>query len=328
MGRQIKFNIGIIGCGLIGQRRAKHLGKKGVLIACADTNIKNANKIALKKNILIFTNWKKLIEIKELDIIFVSTYHNKLCNIVLESYKKGKHVFVEKPGAKNFIEIKRLIKIVKNKNIKIKVGFNHRYHQSIVKSKNIIKSGALGNLMYIRGRYGHGGRLGYENEWRAKKKIAGGGELLDQGSHLIDLSRMFLGNFNKVSGFINTYFWKMSVEDNAFLTLRTANDRVAFLHASWTEWKNLFSLEIFGTKGKLDISGKGGSYGLEQLIFYKMTKKMNKPKAQKWSFKDNDTSWKNEINDFYNDIIFNKEPSPNLKDAYETLKIINQVYKS
>ena len=328
MGRQINFKIGIIGCGLIGYKRSKSLGKKGKLIACADLNINKAKKVASNnKKIKIFSNWRKLIQLKEIDIIIISTFHNELSKILLESYKRKKHIFVEKPAAKNFSEIKKIFSKIKGHKIKVRVGYNHRYHPSVILSKKLIKSGAIGKLMYIRARYGHGGRLHYEKEWRAKKHISGGGELLDQGSHLIDLSRSILGEFSKVSGFIKNFFWKMSVEDNSFLILRTPDNKVAFLHASWTEWKNMFSFEIFGTKGKLNIYGKGGSYGTEQLTFYKMSKKMGKPKEKKWIFKNKDISWKLEMDEFYNDITYNRKPNVNLFDAYQTLKIIDNIYK-
>ena len=281
MGRQINFKIGIIGCGLIGTKRSQALGSKGKLIACADININRAKKIALNKNIKVFSDWRQLLDIKEIDIVMISTPHNQLSKILLQAYKKKKHILIEKPAAKNLKEITKVISKVKNNRIKIRVGFNHRYHPSIIKALEIIKLGIIGKPMYLRARYGHGGRLGYEKEWRAKPSVSGGGELIDQGSHLIDLSRLFLGEFNDVKGFINTYFYKMSVEDNAFLTLKTNSNKVAFLHVSWTEWKNIFSFEIFCSYGKLDISGMGGSYGKEQLILYKMSKKMGIPKKKK-----------------------------------------------
>ena len=328
MGRQINFKIGIIGCGFIGYKRSKSLGPKGKLVACADVNINRAKKIALNKKIKVFADWKKLLNIKEIDIVIIATPHNQLSNILLHAYKKKKHILVEKPGSKNLKEIIKIISKVRHSKIKIRVGFNHRYHPSIIKAQEIIASGTIGKPMYLRARYGHGGRLGYEKEWRAKPSISGGGELIDQGCHLIDLSRLFLGEFNKVKGFINTYFYKMPVEDNAFLTLKTNSNKVAFLHVSWTEWKNIFSFEIFCSFGKLDICGIGGSYGQEQLTLYKMSKKMGIPKQKKWKFKLKDVSWEKEINEFYDDIIYNRKPKSNLNDAYQTLKIINKIYRN
>ena len=328
MGRQVNFKIGIIGCGLIGKKRSQSLGLKGKLIACADPDIDRAKKIASSKEIKVFKDWKKLLEVKEIDIVIIATPHNQLFKIIIQAYKMKKHILVEKPGSKNLKEMIKIISKVKNNKIKIKVGFNHRYHPSIIKAKKIIKSGIIGKPMYLRARYGHGGRPRYEKEWRAKPSISGGGELIDQGSHLIDLSRLFLGEFSEVTGFIYTYFWKMSVEDNAFLTLKTNSNKIAFLHVSWTEWKNMFSFEIFCSHGKLDINGMGGSYGQEQLTLYKMSKKMGIPKQRKWRFKLKDISWKTEINDFYDDIIYNRKPKVNLNDAYQNLKIINKIYKN
>ena len=327
MGRQINFKIGLIGCGLIGYKRSKSLGSKGKLVACADININRARKIASNKKVRIFNDWRKLLDIKEIDIVIISTPHDQLSKILLQAHKKKKHILVEKPGSKNLNEISKIISKVKHSKIKIRVGFNHRYHPSIIKAQEIIESGVIGKPMYLRARYGHGGRLGYEKEWRAKPSISGGGELIDQGSHLIDLSRLFLGEFNKVKGFINTYFYKMSVEDNAFLTLKTNSNKVAFLHVSWTEWKNIFSFEIFCSLGKIDICGIGGSYGQEQLILYKMSKKMGIPKQKKWKFKLEDVSWRKEINEFYDDITYNRKPASNLNDAYQTFKIINKIYR-
>ena len=327
MGRQLKFKVGIIGCGLVGYKRSKSLGSMGMLVACSDKDISKAQIVANNKKIKILKNWKKLLEIKEIDIVIISTPHNQLSKIILEAYKNKKHILVEKPGAKNFEEIKKVISKIKNSQIKIRIGYNHRYHPAVIMCKKIIESKKLGKIMYLRARYGHGGRLNYDKEWRAKKSISGGGELIDQGSHLIDLSRFFIGEFTEIKGEINTYFWKTSVEDNAFLTLKTRDKKNAFLHASWTEWKNLFSFEIFCSRGKLEINGLGGSYGKEHLIIHKMSKKMGVPSIKKINFNSPDVSWKNEINEFYKDIIYNKKPKVNLNDGYQIFKLIDKIYK-
>ncbi len=181
--------------------------------------------------------------------------------------------------------------------------------------------------MFIRGRYGHGGRIGYEKEWRAQKKIAGGGELIDQGMHLIDLSRMFLGDFTDVRGFAHTYFWEMNVEDNVFMILTTPGKQTAFLHASWTEWKNMFSFEIYGENAKIEISGLGGSYGTEKITFYKMLPQMGPPETTSWEYPFLDLSWEVEFKKFLEDIRLGRKPSPGLEDAKEALKVVEKVYE-
>jgi predicted dehydrogenase len=185
----------------------------------------------------------------------------------------------------------------------------------------------LGELMFIRARYGHGARLGYDKEWRADPKLSGGGELIDQGPHLIDLSRWFLGEFTEVQGFAHTYYWDMPVDDNGFMLLKTAKKQTAFLHASCTEWKNLFSMEIYGKQGKLDLSGLGGSYGLEKITWYKMLAEMGPPETTSWEYPMADDSWEREMNEFFEDIRCDRIPSAGLNDAYAALKIVEAIYK-
>jgi predicted dehydrogenase len=153
------------------------------------------------------------------------------------------------------------------------------------------------------------------------------GELIDQGVHLIDLSRWFLGEFDQVSGFARTYFWQMPVDDNAFLMLRTERQQVAFLHVSCTEWKNLFSLEIYGKNGKLHIEGLGGSYGLERISYYKMLPQMGPPETAIWEYPMEDKSWQWEFMEFLEDIRCGRTPSANLTDALAALAITEKIYR-
>ena len=321
------FGIGIIGCGLIGQKRAKALGSGGHLVACADINIGPAEHLAKGSEAKVFDDWQALIALPEVDVVVIATLHDSLAAITLAAVEAGKHVLVEKPAARSASELEPVMAAAKKQGVKVHVGFNHRYHRSLRKAKEIFDSGALGELMFIRARYGHGGRLGYDKEWRAKPELSGGGELIDQGPHLIDLSRWFMGEFTEVQGFVNTYYWDMPVDDNGFMLLKTAKKQTAFLHASCTEWKNLFSMEIYGRDGKLDLSGLGGSYGLEKLTWYKMLSEMGPPETTSWEYPMGDNSWDVEMAEFYDDIRLDRIPEAGLNDAYAALKIIQHIYK-
>lgn len=322
------FKVGIIGCGLIGQKRAKSLGKKGKLIACADINTNRAMLIAKnKKEIKVFKRWQNLLKIKEISIIIIATVHNQLSKILLESIKADKNVFIEKPAGINLSDLKYILNKNKKLKKKIRVGYNHRYLSSIIKCNELIKKKVIGDLMFIKASYGHGGRFGYEKEWRMKPKISGGGELIDQGSHLIDLSEFFFGKVIKTEGVLRDFFWKKKVEDNAFVNLKFKKNLLSSFHVSCTEWKNNFLFEIYGTRGKLRIEGKGGSYGKEKLILYKMPKSMIYPKIRSWTFENKDFSWGRELNEFYIDIEKNRKPNPGLEQAYSVLKTIKKIYK-
>ncbi len=322
-----KMRVVIVGCGLIGKKRAKSLGD-AKLVACCDTDKKKALDFSVcHENIPYFISIHDLLEEVEFDIIILSTTHNSLPELINIGIENNKHILVEKPAARFSYELEGFYEKAEKKNCKVRIGFNHRYHRALVKAKEIISSGQLGELMFIRGRYGHGGRLGYEKEWRAKPSVSGGGELIDQGSHLIDLSRMFLGDFVKVDGFACNYFWKMPVDDNAFLSLRNKKGNTAFLQVSCTEWKNTFSFEIYGRKGKIEIDGLGGSYGTEKIIYYKMLTEMGPPETYSWEFPMKDNSWEIEFKEFVKDILDDRKPIPGIKDAIENLKIINKIYK-
>jgi predicted dehydrogenase len=319
-----KYKIGIIGCGLIGNKRAKALlGHE--LIYVADMNEELAKKLAEEYNCKYTKDYKEVTS-SDADIIIVSTSNNMLVPIALDAVKNGKHVLIEKPGARTPEEMKKLIDAVHGTDIKVKVGFNHRYHPAMLKAKEILKTEDVGDIMFIRARYGHGGRVGYDKDWRAKKSVSGGGELLDQGCHLIDLGRMFLGDFSEAIGYITKYFWDMEVEDNGFALLKTPKGQIMQMHASWTDWKNIFSFEIMTRTAKLEISGLGRSYGIETLTYYKMKPEMGPPDKQVFTFEGEDNSWEPEFSDLI-DAIKHNTKLPDLDNAYECIKNIYQIYE-
>jgi predicted dehydrogenase len=321
------LGVGIIGCGMIGHKRAKAIGTGGLLLACADIDVGRAESLAKLSGAKVFRDWHELVRLPEVDVVVISTLHDSLAAITLAAIEAGKHILVEKPAARTASELEPVMAAAEKKGVKVHVGFNHRYHRSLRKAKEIFDSGALGELMFIRARYGHGGRIGYDKEWRAKPELSGGGELIDQGPHLIDLSRWFLGDFSEVQGFAHTYFWDMPVDDNGFMLLKTEKKQTAFLHVSCTEWKNLFSMEIYGRDGKLDLSGLGGSYGMEKLTWFKMLPEMGPPETISWEYPMGDDSWAIEMDELYDDIRLNRDPAAGLSDAHAALTIIEKIYK-
>ena len=325
--KSIKF--GFIGCGLIANKRAKFIKKNDIFI-CFDTNQNNSKKFSENYNCKVAKNINEILNFKDLNAVIISTYHNSLASFAIKAYKKKLNVLVEKPGGKDLNQLKQLYSIIKKSNKKniIQVGYNHRYHPAIIKTLDLLKNKKkTGEIMYIRCRYGHGGRLNYEKEWRANKEISGGGELIDQGSHIIDLSRLLLGNFNSIKSELVTKFWRMNVDDNAFIILKNTKKQIAHLHCSCTEWKNKFNLEIFCKKAKFEVDGLGGSYGYEKLKIYYMKKKMGVPSYKEIVFKEKDKSWKREIDVFKKSIKYKKIFGPSVDDAYQNMKIISYCYK-
>jgi predicted dehydrogenase len=318
-------NVAIVGCGRAGRKRAAGLGACR-LVCCADVVPDRAEELArLVPGARWCPDWHEAVASPGVEMVIVATSHDALAEITRAAIVAGKHVLVEKPAACSTVQLEPVIEAAKSAQGLVRVGFNHRFHPALRKARELVDGGAVGELMYVRGRYGHGGRLGYEREWRSAPAASGGGELVDQGVHLIDLARWFLGDFSVVQGRAQRYYWDMPVEDNGFMLLTTPARQVAFLHVSWTEWVNLFSFEIFGRSGKIEVSGLGGSYGPERVVLSRLRPEMGVPEQTRWEYPGPDLSWQLELAEFVADIELSRTPRPGLEDARAALKIAESV---
>lgn len=322
------MKVGIVGCGLIGKKRAASIDADDSVLAAFDTSRDALESFSSSTGCEAAESWSALVEDPRIDAVIVSAFHKVLAEIGLAALRAGKHVLIEKPAARNANELRPVVEFHRAapKHIVAKCGFNHRFHPAFLKAREVLAGGDYGDLMFVRARYGHGGRVGYEKEWRADPDISGGGELLDQGMHLIDLSRLFLGDFVRVEGIARTFFWDMPVDDNAFLLLETAADQVAQLHVSWTEWKNTFSFEIYTKKLKMHVEGLGGSYGVERLSCYYMHPGMGPPETVIYEFPGPDSSWKAEWKNFKGAVSGREPLSGSIEDALKALEIVERVY--
>jgi predicted dehydrogenase len=319
------MRLAIVGCGLIGGKRAAAASADKIVVVC-DRDLSRAEQLAQRTRARAVTDWREVIK-ADVDAVIVATTHDQLAAIALGAVEAGRHVLVEKPAGRELAEVQAVAAAATKHNRIVKVGFNHRFHPAFLKAREIVDSGVLGPLMFIRARYGHGGRTGYEKEWRAQPAISGGGELIDQGSHLIDLSRWFLGDLTVDYAAVPTLFWNMQADDNCFMALRSGTGQMAWLHASWTEWKNTFSFEIFGRDGKLAIDGLGGSYGQERLTYYRMLPQMGPPEATTFEYPGQDESWDMEFADFVAAVQEGRRPCGDIADAVANLAIVGEIYR-
>jgi predicted dehydrogenase len=320
------LNIGIIGCGAVGQKRAQRLA--GARLAhCIDTELPRACHVASFSHGCSYgTDWRDLMDRSDIDAVIIATPQDSQVAIMRAAISAGIHVLVEKPAARHVDELRGVPQLAAKHNVRVRVGFNHRYHRAFQQARRLVDAGSLGPLLFLRARYGHGGRPGYADEWRAQPHRSGGGELIDQGVHLIDLARWFLGDFVEADGFAHTYFWDMPVDDNGFMLLKTATKQAAFMHVSCTEWKNTFSWELYGRDGKLQVDGLGGSYGVEKLSWYRNLPEMGPPETTIWEYPMEDNSWETEMTEFLQDIRSGREPSAGLHDAIAALAVVEKIY--
>jgi predicted dehydrogenase len=322
------MHFAVVGCGVVGRKRAAAISRLGHrVILVVDHNMDRAVEAGGMFGSRAATDFKVAAEAADVDAVVVATPHGSHSEIARACLCAGKHVLVEKPGGRNLAEVTAVKEAADSAGRIAKVGYNHRFHPAVLKARDIVDRGELGPLMFIRGRYGHGGRPGYEKEWRLQRSVSGGGHLVDQGSHLIDLARWFLGDFTDGHAALSTFFWDVEVEDSAFLTLTTSEGRIAWLHATCTEWKNLFSFEIYGRHGKLEINGLGGSYGIESLSFYRMLPEMGPPETSRWEFPAADHSWDTEIAEFVAAIREGRQPVGDAAEALGNMAVIERLYQ-
>jgi predicted dehydrogenase len=323
------MNVGIIGCGLQGWRRAKAVRENGdKIIAVADSDPTKSKTLAFEFNCFVATRWEDIVANPEVEIVIVCSPNHLHAPMSITALENGKHVLCEKPLARNQKEAQSMLDASTKTGVILKCGFNLRHHPAIVQVKEWFDQGALGELSFLRCRYGTCGRLSYEKDWRGNSNLAGGGELLDQGIHVLDLFRWFGGIFSEVTGFIATNYRAVApLEDNAFALLRTPNGQIAALHVSWTQWRNLFSFEVFGKDGYALAEGLGGSYGPEKAILGKRS--FTKPFTEEIiDFRGEDPSWREEWRELVNAIKENREPLGSGLDGLEALKLVEAIYKS
>ena len=287
-----RLSVGIVGCGLIGGKRADALDGD-LLVGCVDADAARAEAFAAERGTVACASLAELLELAP-DVVVVATTHDALSPLACEALAGGCHVLVEKPAGRSAEEIDRISAAAAASGRLVKVGFNHRFHPAIARAVEEARSGAHGDVMFMRGRYGHGGRLGYEREWRARPELSGGGELIDQGMHLLDIAHWLLGPLPLQSALVRTSFWDMPVDDNAVLTLAESGDRGApwaTFHVSCSEWKNEFALEIYCRTAKLQVLGLVRSYGTQRLRIWRMRPELGPPDLEEIGYPDEDSSW-------------------------------------
>jgi predicted dehydrogenase len=333
------MNIGIVGCGLIGKRRAGVIQESpdDKVLMVVDTDADRSSALAATLGCQSSTDWQELIECNDIEALVVATPNKFLMPITVAAMQSGKHVLCEKPPGRNEVETLAMVQASRSSRRILKVGFNLRHHPAIWDARDRLSDGSIGVPMFIRSLYGHGGRPGYEQEWRGQADLSGGGELLDQGVHIIDLCRWFMGEFQEVFGYTSTYFWPLGyfndqahrrLEDNAFAVLKTASGQVAQFHTSWTQWKNRFSFEIYGQDGFLQVDGLGGSYGIESLVIGKRRINSGPPEIEKHEYEGPDLSWKREWKEFTSSIREGRVPLASGEDALQTMRILAAIYQS
>ncbi len=326
-----KLKVGIAGYGIVGRRRHLYINEHPFLEVTAVCEQNFASDYSGLPGISCYNNYHDLLK-EDLDVLFVCLTNNVAAEVTIAGLEKGLHVFCEKPPGMNVDEIKQVIEVEKkNPKLKLKYGFNHRYHDSIREALRIVQSGELGQIINLRGIYGKSRVIPFSGGWRSKRELAGGGILLDQGIHMLDLMRLFCGEFVDVKSYVSNDFWKHDVEDNAYAMMKDEKGRIAMITSSATQWQHKFNLEIFLTEGYIELFGilsGSKSYGEERIVFGKRDEESDNGQMESKTIKFlQDNSWRDEIFEFADAIVKDLPvTSGTSKDALETMKLVFTIY--
>lgn len=328
------LRVGIAGFGVVGKQRHKCISKiiNTQLVAVSDKTFSD-DQVSYD-GYFCLDDYQKIYNHK-LDALFVCLTNDVVANAVIKGLENGIHIFCEKPPGRNLKDLERVIQCKSNyPDLKLMYGFNHRYHNSVQEALRIIRSGELGKVLNLRGVYGKSRLITFnQTDWRTKKAIAGGGVLLDQGIHMVDLMRLFAGEFVDVHSFVSNNHWSYDVEDNAYALMRTKDGIVGMLHSSATQWRHRFNLDINLEKGSLILSGilsGSKSYGAETLtiVWANPDADQGDPQEQRMRY-NSDPSWDEEVSTFFQAIRSDKTMEHgSVEDAYETMRLVDKIYRA
>lgn len=326
-----KLKVGIAGYGIVGKRRRSFIDEHPSLqtVAVCDKTFETSGK--LTDGARYYQNYQELLSNEKLDILFVCMTNDIAAEVTIAGLQNDLHVFCEKPPGRTPAEIQSVINTEsEHPNLKLKYGFNHRYHDSVREAKKILDSAQFGKIIGMRGVYGKSIMLSYNSDWRTKREIAGGGILLDQGIHMVDLMRFFGGEFVDVKSFVSNDYWNYDIEDNAYALMKSESGFISMLHSTGTEWRHKFDLHITLEHGALVLGGilsSTKSYGSETLsVIYKGDADGGNPKEQMTTY-IHDNSWRDEIEEFATAVIEDQTIlTGSSHDAYKSMELVYSIY--
>lgn len=325
-------NVGIIGFGKMGRIRAEAVTRHdgGRVVAVAEPGVPGD----MDTGVTVYRDSDALLADTRLDAVVICTpnYLNK--PLTIQALEAGKHAFCEKPPALCASDVEEICEVERRTGLKVMYGFNHRHHGSIRKAKALLDSGAYGRLLWMRGRYGKSVDANFYQTWRAKRELAGGGILIDQGIHMLDLFLLMAGRFDEVHAYVSNLYWNLDVEDNVFAILRNRDGVIASLHSTMTQWRHLFSFEMFLERGYMVINGlltSSRKYGEENLVVAR-----NRTVAPAATWDDSETfhfpvddSWQVEISHFLDSIVTGAPLQfGTTEDALNLMRLVDKIYAS
>lgn len=319
-----KLAVAVVGCGYFGQKRLAACRSASDFIdlrAVVDTEADRAANASAKYGVRYALELESVTSDPEIEALILSAPNNQHAPLAVEALEAGKHVLVEKPLAINPAEAQRIVDAAEANQRYVKTASNHRFFQTVIKAYELYNSGLIGDIMSFRGAIGNNGSL-TKQSWFWKKEISGGGTMIDNACHLLDIARMFMGDFQMCLGQVANLYWKdAEVEDYATGIFVTEHGRQALITSSWTQWTGYFYFELWGEEGYIFVDSRGVD---------KVTVGDNhKGVVSTYDYGEYPiSSHQDELRYFAQSIRANRQPEPSAEDGREVIKMIDGVYRS
>ncbi|MBF0108445.1 MAG: Gfo/Idh/MocA family oxidoreductase [Magnetococcales bacterium] len=328
-----KLDVAIIGYGKVGRirRRCSDDHPNLNLIALCDLGDQSEKEI---QGVYFSKDWREIVALCP-DLVFVCTTNESIPEITIEALRRGINVFCEKPPGRTVVDVQRMAEAeASSPGGKLCFGFNHRYHQAVLDAKALIDKGRMGDILWMRGVYGKAGGPAYDRNWRNDPVRSGGGILIDQGIHMIDLLHFFCGTFPEVKSMVGRTYWKVPVEDNAMGIMRNELGQMAMIHSSATQWRHKFILDVCLERGYLSLDGILSStmtYGAESLkvahcVYDSEGYPLPNPQEAIYYYTE-DRSWAKEV-DYFVRCILESRPVENCNSihALAAMEAVHRIY--
>ncbi len=329
----MKIKVAVIGCGSISEFRhaPEYKANKNVeIVGFCDPLIERAEKLAEKFGGGIFTDYREVLNVKEIDAVSVCTANSTHAAITIDALKAGKHVLCEKPMATSLDDAESMIQAASHSGKVLMIGHNQRFEPAHIKAKEILKSGELGKVLTFRTNFGHAGPEGWSadkgiNTWFFNKNSAFVGTLGDLGIHKADLIRWLIDDeIDEVTSFLATRDKKddsgnlINVEDNAICLVRSHNGIIGSISSSWTNYGNMVN--------SVELNCENGIIKINCNPEYEIVVEKRDGEERFYKIKENKVNGFHTdseiINSFVDSIVNGTEPEISGKEGFEALSII------
>lgn len=330
----MKVKFALIGCGRISVNHLDAIKNVPIaeLVAVCDLNEEKAKKAALKNGLKTwYTDMDEMIEAEKPDVCCVLTPSGMHADHVIRVAKHGVHVLCEKPIDVKKEKMDAMIEACKEHHVKLGCIFQRRTFSAVVETAKAVREGALGTVTlgsaYLK--YYRDQKYYDSGDWRGTWELDGGGALMNQGIHGVDMLNFMMGGVKSVKAYCERLAWDIDVEDTAVVMVKFKNGAIGVIECATTVYPGLDTVfSINGTKGSISFGDRGFSHFKIKDDSYSQPEVTGSLGGMNCGYGDNNRGHILQIEDMANAVLEDRDPMVTGEDARESVKIILAIYES